>query len=56
MDLREPTIDFLSLAQSMGLPARRITDPADAAQALRASIRSGTPSLLDVRVADGFGA
>jgi benzoylformate decarboxylase len=55
MDLRNPEIDFVSLAQSFGLPARRITDPAEVAEALRAAVRSGKPSLLDVRVADGFG-
>jgi benzoylformate decarboxylase len=55
MDLRDPEIDFVSLAQSFGLPARRITDPAQVAEALRAAVRSGKPSLLDVRVADGFG-
>ena len=55
MDLRDPEIDFVGLAQSMGVPARRITDPADIVPALRAAVASGAPSLLDVAVADGFG-
>ena len=55
MDLRDPEIDFVSLAQSMGVPARRITDAADIVPALRAGMASGGPSLLDVSVADGFG-
>jgi len=55
MDLREPDIDFVALAQSMGVPARRITEPDEVAPALRAAMSAGTPSLLDVRVADGFG-
>jgi benzoylformate decarboxylase len=55
MDLRDPEIDFVALAQSMGLAARRVTDPQDIAPALRESVASGKPSLLDVRVADGFG-
>jgi benzoylformate decarboxylase len=55
MDMREPEIDFVTLAQSMGVPARRISDPQDITPALRASIASGGPNLLDVSVADGFG-
>jgi benzoylformate decarboxylase len=56
MDIRDPEIDFVHLAQSMGVPARRITDPQDIAPALKAGIESGAPNLLDVAVADGFGA
>jgi benzoylformate decarboxylase len=55
MDLREPEIDFVGLAESMGVPARRIAEPDEVAPALRAAMASGAPSLLDVRVADGFG-
>jgi benzoylformate decarboxylase len=56
MDMDDPAIDFVALAQSMGVPARRITNPQDAGPALRESIQSGGPSLLDVTVANGFGA
>ncbi|MBK8016836.1 MAG: thiamine pyrophosphate-binding protein [Betaproteobacteria bacterium] len=55
MDLREPSIDFVALAQSMGVPARRIDDPAAFEPALRAAVASGGPTLLDVSVADGYG-
>jgi benzoylformate decarboxylase len=55
MDLRDPEIDFVALAQSMGLAARRITDPQEISTALREAMAAGKPSLLDVRVADGFG-
>ncbi len=55
MDMDDPAIDFVSLAQSMGVPARRITDPQDVGPALRESIQSGGPRLLDVTVANGFG-
>jgi benzoylformate decarboxylase len=55
MDLREPDIDFVSLATSMGLAARRVTDPQDIAPALREGFASGRPNLIDIRVADGFG-
>jgi benzoylformate decarboxylase len=55
MDIREPDIDFVSLAKSMGLAARRVTDPQDIAPALREGFASGKPNLIDMRVADGFG-
>jgi benzoylformate decarboxylase len=56
MDMDDPAIDFVALAQSMGVPARRITDPQDVGPALRESLQSGGPRLLDVTVANGFGA
>jgi benzoylformate decarboxylase len=55
MDLRDPDIDFVSLAESFGLAARRVTDPQDIAPALREAFASGAPNLIDIRVADGFG-
>jgi benzoylformate decarboxylase len=55
MDLREPEIDFVELAHSMGVPARRVTEPDEVVPALRAAMASGAPGLLDVRIADGFG-
>jgi benzoylformate decarboxylase len=55
MDLRDPEIDFVQLAQSLGVPAQRITDAADILPALRAAMGNGGPRLLDVSVADGFG-
>jgi benzoylformate decarboxylase len=55
MDMDDPAIDFVGLAESMGVPARRITDPQDVGPALRESVQSGGPRLLDVSVANGFG-
>jgi len=55
MDMRDPAIDFAGLAQSMGVPARRITEPQDFAPALREAMASGGPRLIEVMVADGFG-
>jgi benzoylformate decarboxylase len=55
MDLRDPDLDFVALAQSFGLAARRVTDPQDIAPALREGFASGQPNLIDLRVADGFG-
>ncbi|HWA11946.1 MAG TPA: thiamine pyrophosphate-dependent enzyme [Burkholderiales bacterium] len=55
MDMRDPAIDFVALAQSLGVPARRITTAAEIGPALKESIAAGGPRLLDVAVADGFG-
>jgi len=55
MDIREPTIDYTALAASMGVPGRRIADPAEIAPALREALASGRPRLVEVMVADGFG-
>ena len=55
MDLRDPPIDFAGLAQSMGVPARRVVDPNDVAPALREAAGRDGPSLVEVMVADGFG-
>jgi benzoylformate decarboxylase len=56
MDFRDPPLDFVGLARSMGMPAQRIEDPADLGPAVRAAVAGGGPSLLDVMMADGFGA
>src|SRR5262249_43506422 len=52
---REPALVFVPLARSMGVAARRVAEPQDIAPALREAFASGRPSLVDVRVADGFG-
>jgi benzoylformate decarboxylase len=48
MDL--PGIDFVSLAAGYGLPGRRATTAAEMADALKAAIDTGKPSLLEVEV------
>jgi thiamine pyrophosphate-dependent acetolactate synthase large subunit-like protein len=40
----------------MGLSARRLSDPQEVSAALKESMKLGQPSLLDIRVADGFGS
>jgi benzoylformate decarboxylase len=55
MDLRDPAIDYVGLAQSLGVPARRVTDPNDVVPALREAAARAGPSLVEVMVADGFG-
>lgn len=55
MDFHSPPIDFVSLAESMGVTARRIEKGADVPLALKDSINSKRPTLLDISVDDGFG-
>ncbi len=55
MDFVDPEIDFVTLAQSLGVPAQRIVDPAEIAPAMQAALASGGPRLLDISVANGFG-
>ncbi len=55
MDLRDPALDFVQLAQGFGMTARRVIEPAEIEIALREAIASGAPNLLEVVVEDGFG-
>lgn len=56
MDLNDPAIDFVALAQSLGVKAKRITDSDDVGPAIREAAREAGPTLLDVIVDDGFSA
>ena len=51
MDLAPPTIDFVGLAQSLGVEARRIEQPNELAAAVRESLAGDRPRLFDVRIA-----
>jgi benzoylformate decarboxylase len=50
MDLVDPPIDFMALATSMGLPARRIDRAVDIAPSLEAAISSGVPNLIEIPI------
>jgi len=51
MDLVAPEIDYVSLARSLGVPARRIDDPADLCSSITAAWRSNSgPVLFDVPI------
>jgi benzoylformate decarboxylase len=50
MDIVDPAIDFLALAASMGVPARRIDRAADIAPALEAAISSRVPNLIEIPI------
>ena len=55
MDLREPEIDFVGLAQSLGLQACRIMEPDAIAPTLRRAFEDGAgPQLIEVLIDDGF--
>ncbi len=56
MDIRDPAIDFVAVAQGLGLAAVRVTDPAEVLAALQQAIASGLPNLVEVVVEDGFGS
>jgi acetolactate synthase-1/2/3 large subunit len=48
LDLRQPDLDYVSLAQGMGVPARRVEEADDLAAALEVSYSEAGPSLLEV--------
>jgi benzoylformate decarboxylase len=50
MDIVDPVIDFLAMAQSMGVPARRVEKASDIAEAIQAGIASGLPNLIEIPV------
>jgi benzoylformate decarboxylase len=52
MDFKDPTIDFVQLASSLGVPAQRLDDPAEVGPALQAALTRDGPTLLDVGVAE----
>ncbi len=54
MDMRDPRIDFVNLAQSMGVPAQRVTEPGAIDSALRNAYETNGPTLVEVLVHDGF--
>ena len=55
MEFRDPPIDFVGLARSMGVEAHRIEDADDIGPAIAQATRRNGPTLLDVVVDDGFG-
>lgn len=54
MDLKDPAIDWMAMAQSMGVPGRRVNDAADIVPAIREAMSRRGPSLIDAVVQDGF--
>jgi benzoylformate decarboxylase len=54
MDFHEPPIDFVALAQSMGVRAQRISELDAFVPALEEALGHDGPDLLDVTMHDGF--
>ena len=50
MDLADPAIDYLALAASMGVAARRVERAGDIAGAVEAGIVSGLPNLIEIAI------
>jgi benzoylformate decarboxylase len=52
MDINRPQIDYLALAQSMGVAGRRVEKTLDIAAAIEAGIASGLANLVEVVIAN----
>jgi benzoylformate decarboxylase len=50
MDLVHPEIDFVRMAESLGVAAERVTRPQDVGPALRQALARHGPSLLDIPI------
>jgi acetolactate synthase I/II/III large subunit len=55
LDLSRPAIDFVKIAEGMGVSARRVTTCAEFADALRAAFAEPGPHLIDAVVPSLFG-
>jgi benzoylformate decarboxylase len=51
MDLVQPEIDFVALSRSLGVEARRITEPEELSECVRESLSGDKPQLFDVVIA-----
>ncbi len=51
MDLREPTIDMVKLAESFGVRAQRVTEPDELSSLVAESLAGNEPRLFDVTIA-----
>ncbi|NIE63351.1 thiamine pyrophosphate-binding protein [Burkholderia sp. Ax-1719] len=50
MEINQPAIDYVALAQGFGLPARRVHQAGDIAGAIEAGIASGRANLIEVMI------
>jgi benzoylformate decarboxylase len=53
MDLDDPPVDYVGLAQAMGLDATLVEKAADVADAVSAAFESGKPTLLELPISTG---
>jgi benzoylformate decarboxylase len=54
MELNNPTIDYVGLAKSLGVPAERTTTLHDATDLIAKGLAGGGPTLIDVAIAREF--
>ena len=50
MDFEDPPIDFVGMAQSMGVAAERVTEPSAVRAALKKAFANPGPNLIDISV------
>jgi benzoylformate decarboxylase len=53
LDLVDPEVDFVRLAESLGVAAQRVTEPEEVSELLAESLAGDEPRLLDVPVQRG---
>ena len=51
LDLVGPEVDFVGLARSLGVEARRVADPDELSELLRQALAGDAPRLFDVPIA-----
>jgi benzoylformate decarboxylase len=51
MDLGSPSVDFVALGASMGVPATLVEKAADVRDAVRSALAAGGPHLLHLPIA-----
>ncbi|HYL79811.1 MAG TPA: thiamine pyrophosphate-dependent enzyme, partial [Candidatus Acidoferrum sp.] len=54
MDLDRPRIDFIGMAQALGVPGERVEKAGEIGAALQRALAQGGPSLIDVEVDGSF--
>jgi len=54
MDLDRPSIDYIGLAKSLGVPGEHVEKAGEVAKALERGLLSGGPYLIDVRLDSSF--
>ena len=54
MDMTDPAIDFVSVAQGFGVPSTQVNKPGDIQAAVRKAIASGKPALVEVVIDGGY--
>jgi benzoylformate decarboxylase len=53
LDVVSPAIDYVGLARSLGVAARRVTEPEELGETVRASLEGDQPQLIEVPVGEG---